>query len=193
MVAGEDERVDFHLFAALHIVGDYQAPAGVGPGERGHLHPGVAFVDVVAFYFVAAGAQQVLGHHVARGQFHLFPQFVGFAFFHPLEFEVFQPGAFFEHYFEEYQAALHSGDSDLHIFKHALFPEVFDGSRDAVARQGDAVAHLQAGHQLHHSGVEVLRSFKGDAAYFVALGGEVVEVVAALAAHHSLGIHVYGA
>ena len=188
LVALEDEGVNLHLLATIDVERNGQTTQAVGRRGGGHLHTGIAFVDIVTFDFVGRGAQQVLRHHIACRNVDLLTQLVGLAFLHTGKAELVQPRALLEDYLQKHDIALDTGDTYLHILEHALLPQVVDGSGDLVARKLHLVAHLQASHQLHHTGVKILGTLEGDTADFVCLGSEIVEIVSIATTHNHLGL-----
>ena len=187
-VALEHQRVNLDLLAALDVERNRQAARRVVSLGRGrNFHTRKAFADVVAFDFVGRRAQQVFRYHLARYELDFLAQLLVLALLHTREGELLQARALLEHYLEERDVALDAGNADLHILEHALLPQILDGAGNLVARYFHTVAHLQAGHQLHHAGVEILGALVGDTSDFVCLGGQIVKVVFLFAAHNHLG------
>ena len=182
LVALEDDRIDFDTFATVDIERDDDAAISVvgkgvdsGGGIDGGV--GVAFFEIVGTDFVLADGEHVLGNNVAGGDIEVLADFLIVALGDTLEGEHGHLGAAAKLYFEEDFVSLDAGDIDLHIFEEALFPKAVDSSGKFVARNFDHIAHLEAGDEEKHTGVEIIGTVESDASDFVLLGSKVVDVV----------------
>ena len=188
----KDNRVNLHALAGFDVENHIHAVLlplvhnGVRLGCGGDGHIGIALLQIIGADFVTRSGQQVLRHHIARGNLHLFAQLFLVAALHTAEFEHAQLGAAAQLYLKENLVALNTCHIDLHILEQALLPQAVHRRGQLVARHTDLVAHLQPRNQQNHTGVVVLGTLKRDAPNLIGLGRKVVDVVL-MVAHNNLG------
>ena len=185
-VALKDEAVYFDHFATIDVKRYSHTTIGILFHCRIDLHTSIPFVDIVAFYFVHRSAEHVLRDNFSVSNLYLLSQLIRFAFSHSRKCELLHSRTLFEDYFEEYDTALYTADTYLHIFKHTLLPQVLYSSRHLVTGHLDTVSDLESRNKLHHTCVKILRPFISDATNLISLRGQIIEIISFATTYNSL-------
>ena len=169
VVAFEGDILDLHLRPFVHEQFQrHEILSGTLRGV-GHFHDAdigfqIALVhEVLADVRTRAGLERVV-HLQPRCKVPLVADLVAFvARYRTGEGGVAQARVLHHHDVEEDRAAAHFSSFEADVAEELLVPQVLQGFGDALARDGDLVAHLQAGEELHGVGVGGPGAAHGDA------------------------------